>query len=435
MNYYQDPYEDNSVSYTESYYTDNLPKKEVEEEKNNKPQKGKGILVKTLILLIVALLGGFAGSYWTFRIFKEEVYDISNANKETIVIEGNTDNIAKAVAKKAQPSVVAVTSVEVKNDWLFGQSLSNGMGSGVIVSKDGFILTNSHVISFGNGRNIRVFLDGQDITFSGEADPNDEKISGYIAEVVWNDPDNDVALLKINPPYPLTPAEIGNSSELVVGDTVIAIGNPIDVNFKSTVTQGIVSGLGRNVSVQTQIESGNPFSRFNIPAIKTNEMSNLIQTDAAINSGNSGGPLLNAKGQVIGINTIKAGSAGVEGLGFAIPIDSVKSLIPKLETGDLRNVLFGIAGFSIKQYEENNNIKFNIDEGLIVMEVLEDSPAYKAGIQQHDVIISLDGKKINSIEDLRRVISAFKLNETKDLEVIRAGEKINLKITFDKWNE
>ncbi|NLM05467.1 MAG: trypsin-like serine protease [Tissierellia bacterium] len=435
MNYYQDPYEDNSVSYTESYYTDNFPKKEVEEEKNNKPQKGKGILAKTLILLIVALLGGFTGSYWTFRIFKEEVYDISKANKETIVIEGSTDNIAKAVAKKAQPSVVAVTSVEVKNNWLFGQSVSNGMGSGVIVSKDGFILTNSHVISFGNGRNIRVFLDGQDIIFSGEADPNDEKVSGYIAELVWNDPDNDVALLKINPPYPLTPAEIGNSSELEVGDTVIAIGNPIDVNFKSTVTQGIVSGLGRNVSVQTQIESGNPFSGFNIPTVKTNEMNNLIQTDAAINSGNSGGPLLNAKGQVIGINTIKAGSAGVEGLGFAIPIDSVKSLIPKLETGDLRNVLFGIGGFSVKQYEENNNIKFNIDEGLIVMEVLDDSPADKAGIKQHDVIVSLDGKKINSIEELRKVISAFKLNETKDLVVIRGGEKINLQITFDKWNE
>ena len=219
-----------------------------------------------------------------------------SAPKSTITIENSTtDNVYKAVAAKATPSVVGITTLTVNtNNWFNIPLESEGVGSGVIVDSRGYILTNSHVVNDGQANKVSViFADSSSVD----------------GEVVWNDAKLDVAIVKVQKDN-LDVAELGDSDNVEVGDIAVAIGNPLGIEFSKTVTQGIISGLDRVITT----ENG--------------EMDDLIQTDASINPGNSGGPLLNAKGQVIGINTAKASDA--EGLGFAIPINTIKPIIEQL---------------------------------------------------------------------------------------------------------
>lgn len=424
----------------------------VTEEAPKKKKKGGfgKFLARVAAVLVAALLGGIGGSYLTAMRFaseKEAILqqfnsELSKATGQTLSIEGKVENVASAVAKKAMNSVVAVTSLEVTEDW-YGRSAKEGMGSGVIVSEDGYILTNSHVI--GNGKSVRVFLAGQDIQMyssSGTSDQNPEK-SGYPAKIIWNDSESDLALIKIEAGKTLQAATIGDSSEVQVGETVIAIGNPVDVNFKGTVTQGIVSGLNRSVSVSSESDSdsqsGFPFEFPGFSTTKkktTNLMTGLIQTDAAINSGNSGGPLLNAKGEVIGINTVKVvSSAGVESLGFAIPIDKAKPVLNKLSTGDWKTVLLGIRGISTKEYEERLQAKLNIEDGIIVLEVEQNSPAYRGGLRANDIVTKIDGKKVTSMNELRTELQGYKKDDRAKITIIRGGEEQTLEVTFDQMNE
>ena len=422
-----------------------------EEVPKKKKRGGFGkFLARVAAVLVAALLGGIGGSYLTAMRFaseKEAILqqfnsELSKATGQTLSIEGKVENVASAVAKKAMNSVVAVTSLEVTEDW-YGRSAKEGMGSGVIVSEDGYILTNSHVI--GKGKNVRVFLAGQDIQMfssSGTSEQNPEK-SGYPAKIIWNDSESDLALIKIEAGKTLQAATIGDSSEVQVGETVIAIGNPVDVNFKGTVTQGIVSGLNRSVSVSSESDSdsqsGFPFEFPGFSTMKkktTNLMTGLIQTDAAINSGNSGGPLLNAKGEVIGINTVKVvSSAGVESLGFAIPIDKAKPVLNKLSTGDWKTVLLGIRGISTKEYEERLQAKLNIEDGIIVLEVEQNSPAYRGGLRANDIVTKIDGKKVTSMNELRTELQGYKKDDRAKITLIRGGEEQTLEVTFDQMNE
>src|SRR5690606_30266415 len=207
-------------------------------------------------------------------------------------------------------------------------------------------------INSGNAKNIKVLFN------------NGDKKE---AKVLWYDSLLDLAVVKVDATG-LPVAKLGDSDDLIIGETVIAIGNPLGLEFQSTVTSGIISGLNRTITV------GN------------NVIEDLIQTDASINPGNSGGPLLNAKGEVIGINTAKITSA--EGLGFAIPINTVKPVIEQIvKTGDYKTVYMGILGIEVELYERQLGVDLAVDEGVVIIKVEDSSPADKAGLMNGDVLI------------------------------------------------
>lgn len=275
-----------------------------------------------------------------------------------------------------------------------------GLGSGVIVSEDGYILTNHHVIA--QADTIKVTL------------INQEEIP---AEVVGSDPNTDVAVLKIeaeNLPY----MEFGDSEQLQVGEMVMAIGSPLGSALAHTVTQGIVSAKGR--------------SDLNILGREGYE--NFIQTDAAINRGNSGGPLINMRGELVGINTaIASQSGGFQGIGFAIPSRMAQNVMESIiETG---RVVRGYIGINFQPVDESLARALDLPEarGVIVSEALSDSPAEEAGIQTEDVIIAFNGRAIESSSDFRRKVAEKMPGTEITLTIIRDGEEMELEVTLGEY--
>ena len=272
-----------------------------------------------------------------------------------------------------------------------GPREQQGFGSGFIVSEEGYILTNQHVIQ--NSDKVEVEINNID-------DP-------LKAEVIWSDFSLDLAVLKVETDQDLSAVSLGDSDKIRPGDWAIAIGNPF--GFEHTVTVGVISALGRPIQIPTESRQ-----------VRTYQ--NLIQLDAAINPGNSGGPLLNNKGEVIGINT--AVSAAGQGIGFAIPINEAKDIITQLkETGEITQPWIGIA-FSNISSEMQSYFKLENREGVIVIEVYEDSPAEEAGLENYDVIKEIDRQKIESTSDVAEII--------RNKEV---GEEIMFKITRDGSTE
>ncbi|MCC3145562.1 trypsin-like peptidase domain-containing protein [Halanaerobium sp. Z-7514] len=272
-----------------------------------------------------------------------------------------------------------------------GPREQQGFGSGFIVSEEGYILTNQHVIQ--NSDKVEVEINNID-------DP-------LKAEVIWSDFSLDLAVLKVETDQDLSAVSLGDSDKIRPGDWAIAIGNPF--GFEHTVTVGVISALGRPIQIPTESRQ-----------VRTYQ--NLIQLDAAINPGNSGGPLLNNKGEVIGINT--AVSAAGQGIGFAIPINEAKGIITQLkETGEITQPWIGIA-FSNISSEMQSYFKLENREGVIVIEVYEDSPAEEAGLENYDVIKEIDRQKIESTSDVAEII--------RNKEV---GEEIMFKITRDGSTE
>ncbi len=268
------------------------------------------------------------------------------------------------------------------------------LGSGFIISKDGYILTNNHVIS--NADEIYVTL------------PNQHR---YKAKVIGTDPKTDIALIKIDPKDEnLKPVKLGDSDKLEIGEWVVAIGNPF--GFSRTVTVGIVSAKGRVIGA-------GPYDDF-------------IQTDAAINPGNSGGPLINMKGEVIGINTAIIATA--QGIGFAIPINMAKSLLPQLKKG---KIVRGWLGVTIQQVTEDLAQYFGMKEpyGALVTSVFPDSPAQKAGIKRGDVIIEFDGHKIKGVHDLPRIVATTEPGKKVKIVVLRGGKKVTLNVKVGKMDK
>ena len=196
-----------------------------------------------------------------------------------------------------------------------------------------------------------------------------------------------------------------------MGEPAIAIGNPLGLEFQSTVTSGIISGLHRSINVEGNV------------------IEDLIQTDASINQGNSGGPLLNSKGEVIGINTAKISSA--EGLGFAIPINTVKPIIEQIiETGTYKTVVMGITGVEVELYERRLGIDLSADEGVVILEVVQNSPAHKAGLRNGDVITKIDNKSIENMSQLKKALYNYKQGDKAKLTIIRNGTEEILEIEF-----
>ena len=284
-----------------------------------KKRSGNGATNKVIALILVLALScgsGFLGGWLAGG------GNGSGASDVNITSTGENLNVAEAIAIKVMPSVVGVsTKTETTVQGWFGQSqtaISEGVGTGIIVDESGYILTNSHVVSDGNASTILVDLyDGR-------------KVEG---SVLWNDTSIDLAIVKIEADD-LTVAELGDSDEVNIGAYAAAIGNPMGLAFERSVTQGIISGLNRTITVS---ETANG---------STTTMEGLLQTDASINSGNSGGPLINSAGQVIGINSAKAQSA--EGLGFAIPINTAKPIINEIkEKGEFKKAYIGIGGVDL----------------------------------------------------------------------------------------
>ncbi len=270
------------------------------------------------------------------------------------------------------------------------QEVEQSSGSGVIISADGYIITNNHVIEGASG--LVVILNTGD---------------EYNAKVVGTDAKTDLAVIKIDAselPY----AKLGISSDLRVGDTAIAIGNPLGQEFAGTTTQGIISGLNRSVTID-------------------NKTLTLIQTDASINPGNSGGALVNCYGELIGINTAKISSAQLEGLGFAIPIDEAKPIIDDLiQNGYVTGrPVIGIGGRAVTEKDAK---AYNLKVGVYVSSMTANSPAHLAGIKIGDIIYECEGKKVETVDDLNEIKNKHKVGDQLKMKVYRQGKSININL-------
>ncbi|RBP38712.1 S1C family serine protease [Garciella nitratireducens] len=322
----------------------------------------------------------------------EENVNKNSSNKNTTPIS-QSNLTTQEIVKKVGPSVVSITSKVMTQDWFRNPSIQEGMDSGVIFQIDDkgvFILTNNHVIA-----------NSDELTVTFE---NNLQVKG---EVVGVDEDSDLAVIKINKKNipnalegKIQVAEFGDSDKLTVGEKAIAIGNPL--GYDDTVTVGVISALDRELQIADQ----------NIK---------LIQTDAAINPGNSGGALVNNQGQVIGINTAKIADTEVEGIGFAIPINSAKPIIQELlKQGYVSRPYLGVM---IKDIDEETSQIYKLPVGVLVVEVVENSAADKAGLQPGDVIIEIDGEKILSAEQLTKKISNKKVGDKIHLIAVRNGDE------------
>lgn len=308
------------------------------------------------------------------------------------------ESMESTVVKKSIDSVVGITTkAQVTQQTYFGPQSGyvEGIGSGSIVSSDGYILTNSHVVSNGEASDISVLFN------DGSTTP---------AKLVWNDSTLDLAILKVEKDN-LPAMKLADSDDVGVGDRVVAIGNPLGFELQSTVTSGIISGLNRTVNFQNGAQ-----------------MDGLMQTDAAINSGNSGGALLNSKGEQIGINSAKAGNS--DGIGFAIPINIVKNVINKIiENGEYNSVYLGITGQSLdyfRQFPQANMEVLEDVEGVYVFSDFDENGVFEKG----DVITAIDGKKVTDMASLRKVLLDYQVGESAKITIIRDGKEQTLDFTF-----
>ncbi len=308
--------------------------------------------------------------------------------QEDTIPDTDTHRIARA-AQHIIPSVVGISTLRAVRESIFEEATTiSGVGSGVIVHEDGYILTNDHVVDGQYSHITVIFKDGSELK----------------GRTLWSDPTLDLAVVKVDGEN-LPVAKLGDSERLVVGEPAIAIGTPLGLQFQHTVTSGIISALNRTIEVPT--DRGQ------------NIMEDLIQTDASINPGNSGGPLINIAGEVIGINTVKVTSA--EGMGFAIPIDVAKPIISHfVKEGSFTTPYIGVIGFdreTAKFYKKSGTI----DEGVYVIDIDTNGPAYSAGIQIDDVITNIGGNKIVNMLDLRKAIYSYRVGDTVRIDVRRRG--------------
>ena len=291
---------------------------------------------------------------------------------------------------------------------MFGQSSNStatATGSGIIISEDGYILTNNHVISTDSSSSSNSsyqISEANKITVTLFNDTTE-----YEATIVGKDEETDLAVIKIDK-TDLPKAEFADSDSIKVGEFAMAVGNPMGMD--STVTCGIVSAVNREVTDS----EGNTFT--------------LIQTDAAINAGNSGGALVNSEGKVIGINTLKLEGTGIEGLGFAIPINSTTDITSQLiEYSKVKRPYIGLTGMDL---DEETAEKNNLVPGVYVKSIEDFSSAEKAGIKPGDVIIEADGTKISTMDDLNKIKNSHKIGDEMKIKVNRNGQERELTVTL-----
>ena len=415
---------------------------------NKKPKKKHtGLKVAAFVLAMVLVSGGSIGVYEGIRSSNADNSSSIVASNDSSAAESSTGDSSSSkksdssqswiqlaspngsmsvadIVKKVPPSVVGVQSTFSSSNgsnnnpmngyggfFGYGSQGNNGsqgmtgVGTGIIMSKDGYIVTNAHVIyddeyGYGEASSVQIQMSDEETT--------------YDARIVAYDKEADIAVLKIDADN-LTPAEFGDSSSCEVGEMVVAIGNPLGLQFQNTVTCGIISALDRKVT------------------INDNTMT-LIQTDTAINNGNSGGPLINSSGQVIGINSAKmsstySGEATVEGIGFAIPMSEAKSIVD-----DLINYGYVTGrpqlGISCQDVTEAVSQAYNIPVGAYIFSVTAGGAADQAGLQPGDVITGIQDQTISTTEELNAVKNQYKAGDTITLTYVRAGETKKVDVTL-----
>lgn len=299
------------------------------------------------------------------------------------------------VAKSVGPAVVGITNKAVARD-LFNRAVeTEGVGSGVIFRQDGYIVTNNHVIA-GAKELIVSLSDGNSVN----------------GELVGADEMTDIAVIKVNA-KDLPMAKFGNSDDVMVGEPAIAIGNPMGLEFQGSVTVGVISALNRTLELNDR-------------RVK------LLQTDAAISPGNSGGALVNADGEVIGINSAKLATNGVEGMGFAIPINTVQTIINELmEKGYVARPYLGVTIFD-KQTAARYGYSLSIERGVYVFQIAIGGPADKAGLQRGDILLSIDDKDVNSVAEVRNDIAARKVGDKIKLKYDRDGKEHTIEVALEE---
>ena len=372
---------------------------------------------------LIPFISGIAGSALVLGIcfgvpsIKDKIINqnVSNTSNETVksstpsstsqISLVNYSETGIGVAQKVLPSVVGI-KVEYSVSSIFYKGSSNtatAEGSGVIISEDGYILTNNHIINssssssyyeVGKANKITVYL------------YNDE--TEYEGTIIGTDEQTDLAVIKIDKTG-LTAAELGDSDSVQVGEFAMAIGNPL--GMQSSVSSGTISAVNRSVT-------------------SDNVTYKLIQTDAAINSGNSGGALVNSQGQVIGINTLKMSGSGIEGMGFAIPINSTKDIYSQLiQYNKVKRPYIGISGRDLDAETAKAN---NLVEGVYVLSVEEFSAAEKAGIKNGDVITQIDGKDIKTMDELNEIKNSHSIGDEITLKISRSGKEKEIKLTLQE---
>jgi Trypsin-like serine proteases, typically periplasmic, contain C-terminal PDZ domain len=339
------------------------------------------------ILLIISIA---AGLYAVDRSYASPIPNLTAPPVQDAALSPARNTYVVQAVKKAGPAVVGITNKAYMRD-NFDQKVlvERGVGSGVIFDANGYIATNYHVIE--GAQDITVsFADGRTL---------DGKVLGA-------DPATDLAVVKVDAAG-LPTVDLGDSDSLMVGEPAIAIGNPLGLEFSGSVTVGVISALNRTIELGDR--------KFK-----------LIQTDAAINPGNSGGALVNADGQLIGINSAKIAASGVEGIGFAIPISSARPILQSLvEKGKVIRAYLGVAVLDVRS-AARYGYDLNIDRGVLVAKVEKDGPAAGANIQEGDVILKVNGADVNSVADLRATLDSIPVGSHVAIVLVRSGRQLTV---------
>ena len=328
----------------------------------------------------------------------------SNINTQMVSLVGYSET-GVSVASKVRPSIVGI-EVEYSVNSIFyrNKSTATAAGSGIIISEDGYILTNNHIVNSSSTSYYYELGKANKVTVTLYNDS-----TKYDATIVGTDSQTDLAVIKIEK-NGLKAAELGDSDAVQVGEFAMAIGNPLGLT--DSVTAGIVSAVNREVSDQ----DGNSYV--------------AIQTDASINSGNSGGALVNSKGQVIGVNTLKLSGTGVEGVGFAIPINSTKEIYEQLiQYNKVKRPYIGIGGYDLDEQTAENN---NLVVGIYIKTIEDFSAGEKAGLKIGDVIVEVDGTKVTKMDELNAIKNQKQIGDTLKLKVFREGKEKEITVTLQE---
>lgn len=389
---------------------------------NIEPQKSGGFKFNFLIPFLSGIFGTILVIGLAFGIpnIKEkllnynptEITTSTNSSDIEIPNTGVVDHISLKnysdtsvyAANKVLPSIVGITvDYTVTSNFMQGMSqTSQAEGSGIIISNDGYILTNNHII---NSSDSSIYYEVSEATKICVYLYNDE--TPYEAKIIGTDEQTDLAVIKIEKDN-LVAAELADSSSVKIGEFAIAIGNPL--GMESSVTSGIISAVNRTVDSQ----DGNSYT--------------LIQTDAAINSGNSGGALVNSEGKVIGINTLKLSGTGIEGMGFAIPInDTIEIYNQLIKHGKVLRPYIGIAGIDL---DESSSEYYNLPVGIYIKQIYSNSPAALSDLKPGDVITAINGTKITSMDELNKIKNSKNIGDEIILDIYRNAETIQITLTL-----
>lgn len=398
---------DYSNGYTQPQYTQPSPDPSMggPEPSDQQPKKKRPGTKKTLAavaLVLVCALAGVGGGVLGAALMRstsgpvvyKAVQSDGSTSASTTAASGDALTIAQ-IAEKVKPSVVEVTTSSVQTNGIFAQYVTEGAGSGVIISEDGYILTNNHVIE--GQSSIKVTTsDGQE----------------YDATVVGTDDKTDIAVLKIEASG-LTPAVIGDSDSLVVGETAVAVGNPLG-ELGGTVTDGIISALDREVTVEGKNMT-------------------LLQTSAAVSPGNSGGGLFNEKGELVGIVNAKSGGDNVEGIGFAVPINTAMEVAEQLIANGYVSgrPAMGIQVIAITDLQ--TAMQAGVSQlGVYVQSVDPGSAAEQAGLQVGDLFVSVDGTAVSTTSDVTAVLDEHQVGDVIEVQVVRDKQVLSLNVTLQE---